>query len=107
MLYEVITFKLTRVAGAYLGGDEKNEMITRIYGIAFFDKKELNDYIKMLEEAKKRDHRKLGTELELFTFNDDIGVITSYSIHYTKLYDDSLFARAIFFPHSIASYNFV
>ncbi len=66
-------FKLTRVAGAYLGGDENNEMITRIYGIAFFDKKELNDYVKMLEEAKKRDHRKLGTELELFAFNEDIG----------------------------------
>jgi len=67
------SFKLTRVAGAYLGGDEKNEMITRIYGIAFFDKQELFDYVKMLEEAKKRDHRKLGTELELFTFSDDIG----------------------------------
>ena len=67
------SFKLTRVAGAYLGGDEKNEMITRIYGIAFFDKQELNDYVRMLEEAKKRDHRKLGTELELFTFNDDVG----------------------------------
>ena len=67
------SFKLTRIAGAYLGGDEKNEMITRIYGIAFFDKQELNDYIKMLEEAKKRDHRKLGTELGLFTFNDDVG----------------------------------
>ncbi|MGB5793860.1 threonine--tRNA ligase, partial [Poseidonibacter sp.] len=66
-------FKLTRVAGAYLGGDEKNEMITRIYGIAYFDKKELNDYVRMLEEAKKRDHRKLGTELELFAFNDDVG----------------------------------
>ncbi|MCP4971171.1 MAG: threonine--tRNA ligase [Arcobacter sp.] len=66
-------FKLTRVAGAYLGGDEENEMITRIYGIAFFDKKELNDYVRMLQEAKKRDHRKLGTELELFTFNEDIG----------------------------------
>ncbi len=66
-------FKLTRVAGAYLGGDESNEMITRIYGIAFFDKNELNNYVKMLEEAKKRDHRKLGTELELFTFNEDIG----------------------------------
>jgi threonyl-tRNA synthetase len=66
-------FKLTRVAGAYLGGDEANEMITRIYGIAFFDKGELNDYVRMLEEAKKRDHRKLGTELELFTFNDDVG----------------------------------
>ncbi len=67
------SFKLTRVAGAYLGGDEKNEMITRIYGISFFDKKSLNEYITMLEEAKKRDHRKLGTELELFTFNDDVG----------------------------------
>ena len=67
------SFKLTRVAGAYLGGDEKNEMITRIYGISFFDKKALNDYITMLEEAKKRDHRKLGTELELFTFNDEVG----------------------------------
>lgn len=66
-------FKLTRVAGAYLGGSEENEMITRIYGIAFFDKKELNDYVRMLEEAKKRDHRKLGTELELFAFNDDVG----------------------------------
>jgi len=67
------SFKLTRVAGAYLGGDEKNEMITRIYGISFFDKKALNEYIIMLEEAKKRDHRKLGTELELFTFSDDVG----------------------------------
>ncbi len=67
------SFKLTRVAGAYLGGDEENEMITRIYGIAFFDKKELNDYVRMLEEAKKRDHRKLGTQLELFSFSEDIG----------------------------------
>mgnify|MGYP005841582435 CR=1 FL=1 len=67
------SFKLTRVAGAYLGGNEENEMITRIYGIAFFDKKELNDYVRMLEEAKKRDHRKLGTQLELFSFSDDIG----------------------------------
>jgi len=66
-------FKLTRVAGAYLGGDEENEMITRIYGIAFFDKGALNEYVRLLEEAKKRDHRKLGTELELFMFNEDIG----------------------------------
>ncbi|NQY95449.1 MAG: threonine--tRNA ligase [Campylobacteraceae bacterium] len=66
-------FKLTRVAGAYLGGDEKNEMITRIYGIAFFEKQELKDYVHMLEEAKKRDHRKLGTELELFAFSDEVG----------------------------------
>jgi len=67
------SFKLTRVAGAYLGGDEDNEMITRIYGISFFDKKELRDYVAMLEEAKKRDHRKLGTELELFTFSENVG----------------------------------
>lgn len=66
-------FKLTRIAGAYLGGDEENEMITRIYGIAFFDKGELKNYVTMLEEAKKRDHRKLGTELGLFTFNEEIG----------------------------------
>jgi threonyl-tRNA synthetase len=67
------SFKLTRVAGAYLGGDEENEMITRIYGISFFDKKDLRDYVTMLEEAKKRDHRKLGTELELFTFSENVG----------------------------------
>ncbi|MCK5110676.1 MAG: threonine--tRNA ligase [Arcobacteraceae bacterium] len=66
-------FKLIRVAGAYLGGDEANEMITRIYGISFFDKAELKDYVTMLEEAKKRDHRRLGTDLKLFTFSDDIG----------------------------------
>jgi len=66
-------FKLLRVAGAYLGGDEKNEMITRIYGIAFFEKEDLTNYLTMLEEAKKRDHRKLGTELKLFTFSDDVG----------------------------------
>ncbi|MGB3751646.1 MAG: threonine--tRNA ligase, partial [Arcobacteraceae bacterium] len=66
-------FKLIRVAGAYLGGDEENEMITRIYGISFFDKQELKDYVTMLEEAKKRDHRRLGTDLKLFTFSDDVG----------------------------------
>jgi threonyl-tRNA synthetase len=66
-------FKLLRVAGAYLGGDENNEMITRIYGISFFEKQELKDYLTMLEEAKKRDHRKLGNELKLFTFSEDIG----------------------------------
>ncbi len=66
-------FKLIRVAGAYLGGDEANEMITRIYGISFFDKAELKDYVFMLEEAKKRDHRRLGTDLKLFTFSDDVG----------------------------------
>jgi threonyl-tRNA synthetase len=66
-------FKLLRVAGAYLGGDEKNEMITRIYGISFFEKQELKDYVTMMEEAAKRDHRKLGNDLKLFTFSEDIG----------------------------------
>jgi threonyl-tRNA synthetase len=69
----VRNFKLIRVAGAYLGGDESNEMITRIYGISFFDKEELKAYNTMMEEAAKRDHRRLGTDLKLFTFSDDVG----------------------------------
>jgi len=67
-------FKLTRVAGAYLGGDEKAEMLTRIYGIAFADKESLKAYLQMMEEAKKRDHRKIGAEMELFMFNEESGV---------------------------------
>ena len=66
-------FKLTNVASAYYKGDEKNPQLQRIYGTAFKTKKELDDYFAMLEEAKKRDHRKLGKELELFTFDDDVG----------------------------------
>ncbi|WP_278917311.1 threonine--tRNA ligase [Helicobacter pullorum] len=66
-------FKLTKIAGAYLGGDEKAEMLVRIYGIAFADKESLNQYLHQMEEAKKRDHRKVGTEMELFTFDEEIG----------------------------------
>ncbi|MCI0532660.1 threonine--tRNA ligase, partial [bacterium] len=66
-------FALTHIAGAYWKGDEKNPMLTRIYGLAFETKEELVEYQKMLEEAKKRDHRKLGKELDLFTFDDDVG----------------------------------
>ncbi|HIP30265.1 MAG TPA: threonine--tRNA ligase [Sulfurospirillum arcachonense] len=66
-------FSLTRVAGAYLGGDENREMLTRIYGIAFADKQSLADYNKMIIEAKKRDHRKIGREMKLFTFDETIG----------------------------------
>ncbi|EAH5977553.1 threonine--tRNA ligase [Campylobacter upsaliensis] len=66
-------FKLTRIAGAYLGGDEKREMLTRIYGTAFADKESLKEYLHIIEEAKKRDHRKLGNELKLFTFDEQIG----------------------------------
>ncbi len=66
-------FKLTRVAGAYLGGDEKAEMLTRIYGVAFADKETLKAHLHMLEEAKKRDHRKIGKEMELFMFDEAAG----------------------------------
>ena len=66
-------FKLTSIAGAYWRGDEKNKMLTRIYGVAFEDKAELDEYMKIQEEAEKRDHRKLGKELELFTFSDEVG----------------------------------
>jgi threonyl-tRNA synthetase len=66
-------FRLTSVASAYYKGDEANPQLQRVYGTAFKTKKELDDYFAMLEEAKKRDHRKLGRELELFVFDDDVG----------------------------------
>jgi threonyl-tRNA synthetase len=65
--------KLTSIAGAYWKGDEKNKQLTRIYGITFPKQKELDDYVQLLEEAKKRDHRKIGKELEIFIFDDDVG----------------------------------
>ncbi len=67
------SFKLDRVAGAYWRGDEKNTMLTRIYGLAFENKDELDAYILKLEQAKERDHRKLGKELDLFTFSELVG----------------------------------
>ena len=67
------SFKLLRVAGAYWRGDETKDVLQRIYGTSFFDKKELKKYLNSLEEAKKRDHRKLGKELDLFTMQDEIG----------------------------------
>ena len=66
-------FKLLTSAGAYWRGDEKNKMLQRIYGTSWFTKEELNDFLYRQEEAKKRDHRKLGRELELFTFDDEVG----------------------------------
>ena len=66
-------FKLTNVASAYYKGDEKNPQLQRVYGTAFKTKKELDDYFAMLEEAKKRDHRKLGKELEIYIIDDDVG----------------------------------
>ncbi len=65
--------KLTNIAGAYWRGNEKNKMLTRIYGITFPQQKELDEYLALLEEAKKRDHRKLGRELELFAFSEKVG----------------------------------
>mgnify|MGYP002783512061 CR=1 FL=1 len=66
--------KLTNVAGAYWRGNEKNKMLTRVYGITFPKQKELDDYLHLQEEAKKRDHRKLGKELELFAFSEKVGM---------------------------------
>ena len=66
-------FKLTQVAGAYWRGDERNPMLQRIYGTAFFSKKELDEHLHRLEEAKRRDHRRLGRELDLFSIHDEVG----------------------------------
>ncbi len=66
-------FKIDRTSGAYFKGDEKNEMMQRIYGLAFENKKELDNYLKMRKEAEKRDHRKIGKNLELFMFDEEVG----------------------------------
>jgi threonyl-tRNA synthetase len=65
--------KITNIAGAFWKGDEKNKMLTRVYGVTFPNQKELDEYLLMLEEAKKRDHRKLGKELGIYTMDDDVG----------------------------------
>ncbi len=70
---KIKAFKLLSVAGAYWRGDERNKMLSRIYGTSFADKKQLTDYLNFLEEAKKRDHRKLGKELDLFDISDRVG----------------------------------
>ncbi len=70
---KVGAFKLMRVAGAYWRGKDSNPQMQRLYGVAFATEKELNDYLQMLEEAKKRDHRKLGQELDLYVFSDMVG----------------------------------
>src|SRR5215467_16077865 len=66
-------FKLMNIAGAYWRGDENNKMLQRVYGTAWENKEQLKDYLHQLEEAKKRDHRKLGKELEIFIFDDEVG----------------------------------
>ena len=73
-LKHIGAFRLTKLAGAYWKGDSKNKMLTRIYGTAWKNEKELNAYLLRIEEAEKRDHRKLGRELELFTFSEKVGM---------------------------------
>ena len=70
---QIGTFKLDKIAGAYWKGDEKRQMLQRIYGLAFDTKEELDEYVTMQKEAEKRDHRKLGKELKLFAFNENVG----------------------------------
>jgi len=70
---QIKAFKLLSLAGAYWRGDEHNKMLTRIYGTAFTDEKSLNEYLTFLEEVKKRDHRRLGKELDLFSISDEVG----------------------------------
>jgi len=67
-------FKLNKLAGAYWKGSEKNQMLTRIYGLAFENEEKLNEYLKMMEEAEKRDHRKLGKEMDLFHIEEEVGI---------------------------------
>lgn len=86
------SFALHKLAGAYWRGDEKNKMLTRIYGLAFDTKQELEDHLTMLSEAEKRDHRKLGTQLDLFTFSELVGgglpLWTPKGMMMRKLLDD-------------------
>ena len=70
---DIGAFKLTSIAGSYYRGKESNPMLTRIYGTAFSDKKELREYLQKIEEAKKRDHRKIGKELDLFSVSETVG----------------------------------
>lgn len=70
---KVGSFKLNKIAGAYWRGDEKNKMLTRVYGLAFATPEDLNDYLNLLKEAEKRDHRRLGKELDLFSISEKVG----------------------------------
>ena len=70
---EITPFKLTKIAGAYWRGKETNKMLQRIYGISFFTQKELENYLEKIKEAEKRDHRILGKELDLFSFDEEVG----------------------------------
>src|SRR3989344_1801090 len=94
---ELQHFKLLSVAGAYWRGSEKNPMLTRVYGTAFPTKEELEEYLKMQEEAKKRDHKKLGKELDLFVFSENVGPgLPLYTPKGTQtLYEIKNYSRAL------------
>jgi threonyl-tRNA synthetase len=89
------SFKLLRIAGAYWKGDEKNKMLTRVYGVAFQNKKQLTEYIKQQEEAEKRDHRVLGKKLDLFLFDEEVGaglpIWLPYGATLRKIIEDYLY----------------
>ncbi|MBU0569561.1 threonine--tRNA ligase [Patescibacteria group bacterium] len=107
---KIKAFKLLSIAGAYWRGDEKNKMLTRIYGTAFATQKELRVYLAMLEEAKKRDHKKLGSELGLFIIDQDIGkglplltpkgtVIRNEIIEYERTLEKEFEFEEVWTPH--------
>ena len=81
-------FKLTHVAGAYWKGDEKNPMLSRIYGTAFHTAKELEEHLALIEEAKRRDHRKLGKELDLFSFHPEAPASPFFHPKGTTVYNE-------------------
>jgi len=107
---EVGAFKLMRVAGAYWRGNEKNPQMQRLYGVAFATKQELHDYLQMLEEAKKRDHRKLGKEMDLFVISDLVGpglplftprgtILRNELIKYSEELQRGIGYEAVWAPH--------
>lgn len=107
---KVSAFKLTKIAGAYWRGNENNPMLTRVYGVAFTEKEELDNYLKTTEEAEKRDHRKLGKELGLFVFSDLVGpglplythkgsVILNEIIQYSRDLQDAIGYQEVHTPN--------
>ena len=93
-------FKLTHVAGAYWKGDEKNPMLSRIYGTAFHTPKELEDYLALIEEAKRRDHRKLGKELDLFSFHPEAPASPFFHPKGTTVYNELVkYMRELYFKY--------
>ena len=87
---KIKAFKLTKIAGAYWRGDEKNKMLTRIYGVAFKTKKELKEYLKMQKQAEKRDHRVLGKKLELFIIDEELCRMVIETLKPIKINEESI-----------------